>query len=436
MKKVYLYLIAFIWTVVLLAAPALYAADGSEVYIAQGIVKINAGQYSEALELLEKALELTPDNPEAEFYTAVAYARLGQLSKAEVLFKEIMKEKEFSSNVYLELGSIYYAWQECKTAEKHLTTFKGLSNDAAAEGYADSMIEGCNRASEDDRPYKLDLSVGVQYDNNVILEQSNPQVNVVGDKDDSRLVALITAGARVFENKSARGQVDYNFYQSLHGNLDQFNVHYHSLSPSLELTVSDIIKPTVGYKFEYIDFGGDEYGLIHTYFTNINIRESRSCSLDAIYKFKDNDYKDTGEFTSNSDRKGEQNIYGIKQNFASDKLKGDIHYFYDDNDANLDHWSYEGQRVGALVSYRLSDPLLVKATVDFTKKDYEKDFPGLSELKTRQDDIQKYGLTIQYVINDKMAVSLTESFTNNDSNLVEYDYDRNVIGVLFTYGLI
>jgi hypothetical protein len=249
-------------------------------------------------------------------------------------------------------------------------------------------------------------------------------------------VALITAGARVFENKSVRAQVDYNFYQSFHASLDQYNVHYHALSPSLELTVSDIIKPTLGYKFEYINFGSDEYGLIHTSFAEINFRESKSCSLDLIYKYKDNDYKDTGEFTDNSDRKGNQNIYGIKQNFAADKIKGDIHYFYDENDANLDHWSYEGQRVGGLLSYRFNEPLVVKATVDVIKRDYDKDFPGLSELKTRQDDIQKYGLTIQYVINEKMAVSLIESFTNNDSNLVEYDYDRNVIGLLFTYGVI
>jgi tetratricopeptide (TPR) repeat protein len=421
--------------VVLLTAPVLYAAEKSEVYIAQGIVKINAGQYSEALELLEKALELSPDNTEAEFYTAVAYARLGQLSKAERLFKEIVKEEKFSSNVYLEMGRISYSRGECRSAENYLTTFNELSDDAVAKGYADSMIEGCTKMRADKKPYKLELSVGGQYDNNVILEQSNPPINV-GEKDDSRLVALITAGARVFENKSSRVQVDYNFYQSLHGNLDEYNVHYHRLSPSLELTLSDIIKPTLGYKFEYIDFGGDEYGLIHTYFTEINIKESRSCSLDAIYNYKDNDYKDTGEFTDNSDRKGNQNIYGIRQNFAADKLKGDIHYFYDENDADVDHWSYEGQRVGALLSYRLKDPLLVKATVDFTKRDYDKDFPGLSQLKTRQDDIQKYGLVIQYVINEKMAVSLTESFTNNDSNLVEYDYDRNVIGLLFTYGVI
>jgi tetratricopeptide (TPR) repeat protein len=435
MKRAYLYLIAFISVVMLVAAPVLYAAGVSEGYTAQGIVKINAGQYSEALELLEKALELSPDNSEAKFYAAVAYARLGKLSKAEGLFKEIMKEDKFSSNVYLELGSIYYAWGECRSAEDYLTNFKDLSDDTGAKGYADSMIEGCNKMGTDEKPYKLELSVGGMYDNNVILEQSNPPVNV-GDKHDSRIVALITAGARVFENKSVRAQVDYNFYQSFHASLDQYNVHYHALSPSLELTVSDIIKPTLGYKFEYINFGSDEYGLIHTSFAEINFRESKSCSLDLIYKYKDNDYKDTGEFTDNSDRKGNQNIYGIKQNFAADKIKGDIHYFYDENDANLDHWSYEGQRVGGLLSYRFNEPLVVKATVDVIKRDYDKDFPGLSELKTRQDDIQKYGLTIQYVINEKMAVSLIESFTNNDSNLVEYDYDRNVIGLLFTYGVI
>ena len=61
MKKVYLYLIAFVWTVTLVAAPVIYAAGVSEGLIAQGIAKINAGQYSEALELLEKETIMLDD---------------------------------------------------------------------------------------------------------------------------------------------------------------------------------------------------------------------------------------------------------------------------------------------------------------------------------------------------------------------------------------
>jgi hypothetical protein len=48
----------------------------------------------------------------------------------------------------------------------------------------------------------------------------------------------------------------------------------------------------------------------------------------------------------------------------------------------------------------------------------------------------RIAIRLTYAFTDRIAVSLTERYTRNDSNMATYDYDRNVIGLLFTYGVI
>jgi tetratricopeptide (TPR) repeat protein len=417
---------------ILISAPA-FAAEKYELYIAQGIEKLNKGQFKEALDVLRKALELSPDNPEAEFYTAVAYSRMGKLANAERLLKKIRKNEEHAANVYLELGRIYYFRGECRAAERNLNEFKALSDNVQAKGYADSLISDCYSKEEAEKPYNVNLTAGVQYDSNVVLEATNPPVPA-DEKDDGRVVAMISAGARIFKVRQASGRVDYNFYQSGHFDLDQYNVHYHKISPSIELNISDIVTPSGGYWFEYINFGSEQYGIINAAFANLNIKEAPDFSIDVIYEFRDHDYDDTDEFPNNSYRSGRQNTVGVRQNFTWNDIDGDIHYFYDDKNAERDYWAYVGQRIGGVVKYKLMEPLTIKGSADYSRRRHNEIYPGFND--RRVDRMQKYAVLLQYSINNKLAVTVADTYIRNDSNLVDFDYERNIIGVLFTYGLL
>jgi tetratricopeptide (TPR) repeat protein len=434
MKKVFVYPVVFVMSFLFFVASISYASNGYELYVAQGIEKINSGNFREAVEVLKRALELKPDNPEAEFYSGLAYSRLGELSKAERLFQKIKTEQVYASSVYLELGRIYYAWKECKRADKYLTVFKALSSDDVQKGYADAMIERCYEQEEAEKPYKLNVTTGVEYDTNVILEPSNPVVDEDIRNGDGRAVILINAGARIFKNRDVTAKVDYNLYQSFQFDLTRFNIHYQSIEPTMELTQSDIIRPSIGYKFEYLYFDRDEYGFSHKGFTKINLKESEHYSTDGIYEFKENHYRDTETYPTNSDRKGHQHLYWLKQNFERDKLKGDIHYCFDINNAKEDEWSYSGNNVGADVGYRITEPVVIRVSADFTRRVHREEYPRFED--RRIDEMQRYGFKIHYLVTDRILLTLSERYTRNDSNLADYDYSRNVIGLLLTYGIL
>jgi hypothetical protein len=75
----------------------------------------------------------------------------------------------------------------------------------------------------------------------------------------------------------------------------------------------------------------------------------------------------------------------------------------------------------------------IKVLADYQRRKYDDVFPSFGEV--RLDKMQKYAINVQYALTEKMAVTLKESYTYNDSNLRDYDYSRNLIGLLLTYGV-
>ena len=88
------------------STPLLHAADNYDLYVAKGIQNINEGEYTEAVEVLQKASELAPDDPEVVYYSAVAYSRTGDYEKAKELFLRILRDDPSALNAYLEIGRI------------------------------------------------------------------------------------------------------------------------------------------------------------------------------------------------------------------------------------------------------------------------------------------------------------------------------------------
>ncbi|NOZ68811.1 MAG: tetratricopeptide repeat protein, partial [Deferribacteres bacterium] len=276
-----------------------FAADDYELYIARGIDNLNKGNYSEALQLLKKALELAPEDREALYYTAVAYSRLGRYRQAEELFLKILKEGGADANVYLELGRLYAARGECLESQKYLSRFISLSDDDALKKHARNLLENCNRPVGRKKLYNLSLTGGGQYDDNVIVEPENPVV-AADRKRDGRFVAYLTADATLLETAAISLKAGYNFYQSLHEHLSGFNVQYHKITPSFDITISDAFSVSAGYALEYTVLGKEEYSRFHTYSGKITVKETGKLSTEVIYKYKDHKYWDTDTFKSNS----------------------------------------------------------------------------------------------------------------------------------------
>ncbi len=424
-----LILIVLLFSVI---SPIHAGAEDYDLYIAQGIEKINEGKMKDALGFLKKALELSPENPEATYYSGVAHSRVGNYKEAEGLFLKTLQLDETAVDVHLELGRLYYVTSRCDKAADSLSTFIERSEDKALAGYATGLIEGCTREAEE-KPYELNITLGGQYDSNVIIEPENPVVRA-DKKSDFRAIVYLTAGATPLKSRLINLNVDYNFYQSLHFDLNDFNVQYHKITPSLEVFVSDIIKPSAGYSLEYTLFGGELYSRIHTYYGKVALKEGEKLSTEAVYEYRDQDYWNSDLYQSNFIRSGYKNTIGIRQNFYLNRLTGDIYYFNDSNRAREDYWAFNGYRAGAKLLYRVSSPLYVNISGEYNRRKYKEDYPGYTE--KRSDRMQQYSIGLTYLISKRISLSITENYTINNSNLSIFDYKRSITGVFLRVGVL
>ncbi len=423
--------------VLITSVSAINAAENNyELYVAQGIEKIGDRQYSEALELLQKALEMAPEDTEVLYYTAVAYTRLGELDKAEELFLRI-EDTASVPNVDFELGRIYYVKTDCDKTSSHLSRFVSSSDDESLIDYANSLIKDClepDTAEEEEKPYRLNVTVGVQYDDNVTVEPNNPIVPEDQRREDGMVIAYLDTGAVLLDKGKIKVKADYSLYHNFHFDLNDYNIQYHKVSPSVEIQLTDIITSSIGYVYEHTLFGGDRYSRGNTGFVSVNVKEGKGHSTDLSYKYRDLKYDDSALFTENAVRTGHQSLISIMQNFKADKLSSDIYYVNDSTDADADYWAYDGHKLGADVNYQAMTDLYLTVSAQYSSDRYKEDYPGFTE--KRKDKTQHYSFVVTYRISDKLTLYLTEDYTSNDSNLDTFEYDRNVIGLLLTAALL
>ncbi len=419
------------------AGPLHASSEGYELYIAEGIQLINRGNLKDAVVLLRKAMKLSPRNPEAAYYAGVACSREGRYEEAEALFLKTLRLDETYTSAYIELGRIYYETSRCDDLERVVSRLAEVSNDLVSKGEAADLVEGCRRKAEEG-PYRLDVYTGIQYDSNVILEPSNPPVSAAR-KSDARAVAYLTSSAVLLERGIVRIKGGYNFYQSLHMDLGDFDVRYNKIAPVAELDLSDALSSSVGYSLEYTLLGGGLYSRFHTYYATLTLKERGGYSTEGVYEYAALKYWDSDLFRTNSIRSGFRNRLGIRQRFRLRRLTGEVYYFSDFNRADAGYWSFNGQVVGAGVFYRVmhpkvTRPLYLSLTSEYNERRYRDDYPGLG--KRRLDRLQQYSLRFTYRISRRLSASITESYTVNDSNLGIFDYKRSITGVFLTVNIL
>ncbi|MGI6657521.1 MAG: porin family protein [Desulfobulbus sp.] len=98
-----------------------------------------------------------------------------------------------------------------------------------------------------------------------------------------------------------------------------------------------------------------------------------------------------------------------------------------DVDADNDHFDYQGAEFGLGVSRRINTKLL--ASLDYERRQikYERTYSGW--LVDREDDRDLLRFSLRYDITERLALGASFSWTDNDSNVELYDYERYTTGI-------
>ena len=105
------------------------AQDAKELYSTASSF-IRSGDYSNAVLVLNQALQLEPDNFEYKKQLGFTYYLKGDLNKAKSVIEPLLGSKEADVQVYQIAGNIYVGREEWKTAQRMYE--RGLKNSPTA----------------------------------------------------------------------------------------------------------------------------------------------------------------------------------------------------------------------------------------------------------------------------------------------------------------
>jgi len=412
---------------------SLAGAEDLEILVARGIEKIQAGECEEAGRILALALQSDPQDVEANFYAGVARARLGQYEEAEGYLRKALAGDPRSAETAFELCLVASRLSRCDQARRYLSLLKQVSGEQDQIETASEFVSACGVEEKKAKPYYLNVTAGGQYDTNVILEPENP-VPGVGKKGDFRGLLFLGAGWTPLDRDRVAIDLDYDFYQSFHPELNDFNLTYNRVTPSLEFRLSDKVLPSAGYVFEHTFLQGDSYGMSHEGYAQVLIREGARWSTEGRYGYTNLTYWGTDIFPGNPDRTGYRNSLEFAQNFSADPLSLRLYGAGDFERSAKGWWGYDGFRFGLEGSYEILPALHAGAEVCYGERRYKEVFPGAGD---KRFDRQIDGtVMLTYLISKRLGVTLVNSTTGNFSNLGLFEYTRNITGLLLTAGVL
>ena len=274
----------------------------------------------------------------------------------------------------------------------------------------------------------LDLEGGVEYSDNVALEQSDAN----STSGDVAAVFELDTGYKLVDEKNARVEVGYNFYQSIYQDLTEFNWQSHN--PSLMGWIrQDGIK--IGLEYSYTNSLLDDSFFLeqHMLSPTISAFVSEDFYVTGYYRFYSKNYNE-----SDNARDADTHQTGADVYYYFDRPnKGFVSFGagFTSEDTQGDEYDYDGLMARASVQHPIqvfARKGHVKLSYAYQKRDYDNEI-SLAGPGTREDDRHTLKLVTNVEIDDGLKAGIELRRVTRESNLAESDYEENIGAMSLRY---
>jgi len=399
----------------LAAVPALARAnDVSELWTARGEVAYARGRYTDALNAFSRAVEADAADADAQYGLGLALAKLERWEEAEAAFARAATLRPGFTE----------AAQARDLARQHIG--RGLETQEATEvaGAAPTVPR---------KRWEIHATTGFQYDGNVVLAPRGHARGGVDDRGDEAFI--LAGGARydVVDRENALLRLEYDLYQTLHLDIDDFDFRSHRV----RATGSGAVRPwlwvgaqggydhfTLGphsylsepFTMPFVSYVGGNWGV-----TQLSWRHSWDTYLS-------NPFHEV--------RDGRTDQLALSQTFyLGDARALTFGYTWGEEDPDRrvgNDWELIFHQGWVDYTFPLwwavqADLMYLYRYDDYTKRN---SFVGFR--KTRSDNEHHMYASLQRPITEHLSTSLVYFGTVNPSNIQVFDYRRNVVALLLT----
>ena len=422
----FLFALLFIFS----SSVSVFAEDTAlfERSITKGVLALDQQDYEKAVEYFRAAVHEKPDDPSANLYLGIALNNSGREREGENYLKNALKIDPISPQTNLELGILYYRKGLHTEARDFFQTVINNAKGTELANQAGDYIRDIDEEGEGVKvkDWELSLTVGGQYDSNVILDSgSGPLPEGISRKSDWRGIVYVEGKFTPRITDHITLGPTYSFYQSFHTELNDFNVQQHLPGFLFDISLSKNVLLKASYNYEYTKVGNEEYLSAHIISPVVTIEEGKGFYTVLRYQYQDKDFKDSDMFPDNSERDGFNNLAGVTQYIPLTRacLLG-IHYTYDYDSAAEKYWSYRGNAGHVDLRFDLGHGWMLDLYGQYYRKDYKEVYPGTST--ARVDKTATFYSNLTKTLAKRFDITAGWMYVNNDSNIDVFGYDRNI----------
>lgn len=416
-----------------------------------GIVLYNQRRYREALDSLARAETLSPNEALVYYYQGLSYFQLAEYEQTPPRFDRAMTlGPDLSSSAHYYSGLAYYQLGTLEEVRAELEAVRKLEPESEFGKSAATILERIKAGVpiKGRKMWDLIVNVSSQWDDNVVLLPGgfSPPAGATGisRSSDYRTAFSLRGEVRAIEQGPFAAGANYSLYQSFHRVLSGFDVESHTPGAFLQYTVGPV-QTRLQYFLDYVKVGREEFLVAHSFAPLITIRESPTFFTQIQLRYQDLDFRND-RFSFNSFRSGHDWLAGATQYLVIANNSGHLRigYNYDRyitagkdvsvaTSSSAADWAYQGHRVAAGFSLPPFYKITLDGGVDYYIQRYDNAnsfSPGGTVF--RSDKIYNYYATVTRKLTDNFSLAFQYLHTYGDSNLVVFNYRRNIYGLVLT----
>jgi len=428
------------WLLLFCAVSGAAASAGSDYY-QQGIIFFNSGNYEKAYDLFLEAFKATPDDLSLNFYLGRAAFEIGNYEMALMAFERILIARPEAIRIKLEMARTYYRLGLQEDARRYFKEVLASNPPLAVRRNIEIFLADIELTEK--RHFCTGLvSLGVDWDDNVYAAPVNEEVEtILGD------VLLDGDGAKPKQDWifNTTGILNYTYklpdnpfawtstgsvYQALYRQESDLDTLFLVLNTGPEVRWGESLLGLHGV-VNYLEIDWDRYLLSAGAELVYSALRGPNMLFNIIPKFENKKFYQTGEKDSNNVSLTVASTFSLGAYRINLAGAGEIESAQDD--------IYSYRQLGGRVSLERKLPFdaAVFGYYEYRYKAYE----GEESLfgKKRKDNQHYVGVGLSKTLwhsadyRKNLVLGFNYRYTNADSNIGLYEYDRNVASGSLAY---
>lgn len=407
-----------------------------------GVLYYQRDQDEAALKEFEIVQRADPDRASVYYYQGLILRRMGNSKEAAAKMERAAAlDPELALQANYHAGSAHYEAGDLEAARKSFQSVVMLLPEGETAQSASEYLERINAQARYKKRWDLSLSLGLQYDDNVILEPARtiPSVaQAITDRSDWVGLLFLRGRYQLLSTPHWTARAEYSFYQNLHRSdqLNDFNIQSHNmiLNGGKRFSRAELL---LQYELQFAMLGGDRYLLRQGIGPRLILEADKRNLTELFYQFGAKDFSDIRPlFPNNSDRDVRTHKVGFTH-YSLFGLKGNVHagYAFEREEAGEapaeDDWTFNGHRLTAGALFPSWRRLTLALDAEFVLRRFShpnEQPPG----KKRTDNDWLAIATLSREITRQIDVALQYLHQQNDSNIPLFKYHRNIYGGIVT----